>query len=202
VSYSDGKDSRVIAQLAVRTFEHVVGFFMYLVPNLECVDTALAEAERRWGFKVLQYPHWLLSRLIRNGVYRPPASEDVLAAVPEWTLRDCYDLVLGDTGIPLVLTGAKASDSMWRRRNLKAVQYQEVFHPIEKWLRVDVEAFLAANGIPMPVSSGRNATGIDLSTPSLLWLYDTFPRDFEKLCHYFPFAFSVVARRRFYSITA
>lgn len=56
VSYSDGKDSRVVMDLCVRLFRRVEAFFMYFVPGLECEQIGIAQAERRWGVKIRQYP--------------------------------------------------------------------------------------------------------------------------------------------------
>ena len=33
VSYSDGKDSRAVMDMALRTFKRVEAFFMYLIPD-------------------------------------------------------------------------------------------------------------------------------------------------------------------------
>ena len=62
----------------------------------------------------------------------------------------------------------------------------------------DVFAYLKNQKIPLPPSSGRAATGVDLSTPSILWLHDTYPADYEKLRAHFPYVQAVVERRRFY----
>jgi hypothetical protein len=75
-------------------------------------------------------------------------------------------------------------------------------NPIAKWHKYDVLAYLKTQGIEPPPSSGKSATGVDLSVPSLLWLHDTFPEDFERLCRMFPYARAVVARRDFYGIGA
>lgn len=183
--YSGGKESRVVAALAKRSFQRVVGVFMYLVPGLECVEEALA-----YG-----------TRMLKASLHRPTLAPELAAAIPkDMAIGDVYDLAIEDSGIPMILTGAKAADSMWRRRSLKAVQYREVKHPIETWTLADVRNFLAANNIPVPSSSGRSATGIDLTEPSLLWLHDTFPRDFERLLEFFPFASAVLSRRRLYGI--
>lgn len=157
VAYSGGKDSLVVMDLCMKTFRNVVPFFMYFVPGLAVIDKQLAYCKERWGKDVLMYPHWLLYRCLKNGIYCDEHfSKDEM---PEPTLLDIYTWVRQETGISFLATGAKKSDS-----------------------------------------SGKSATGVDLSTPSLLWLHDKHPRDFRKLLEFFPFAEAVVQRRKMYGI--
>jgi 3'-phosphoadenosine 5'-phosphosulfate sulfotransferase (PAPS reductase)/FAD synthetase len=198
--YSGGKESRTICALAHRKFDQVVGVFMYLKKGLACVEEALDDGRRRHGMEIVQLPHWILARMLKANLYRPPLSPEAIAAIPDLTVRDVYDWSIESTGIQVILTGAKAADSLWRRRTLKAVQYAEIYHPIASWLKVDVIQFLAANGIPIPDSSGHSATGIDLTAPSLEWLHRRHPADFALLAEDFPFIWATVWRRRFYSL--
>lgn len=196
IAYSDGKDSRVVMDLCVRLFKNVEAFFMYLVPGLDCVQIALDQARARWGVTVRQYPHWLTARLMKQGIYCHPTwrNDDL----PEVKLHDIYLMAMADTGCRLVATGAKKSDSSWRRRFM-SVKSAEVCTPIEGWNKYDVLSYLRMRAIPLPPSSGKSATGIDLSPDSLLWLHDTFPQDFARVCEHFPFAEAIVWRRKFYS---
>ena len=198
VSYSDGKDSRVVMDLCVRSFSRVEAFFMYLVPGLECQALGLQEAERRWGVTIRHYPHPLAGKLLRAGVYCDPAHDDL----PEMKLHDVYGLAMADTGIEVIATGAKRSDNRWRRAFMKWTESAQVLQPIAGWSKPDVVGYLHVRGIPVPPSSEKSATGVDLSTVSLLWLHDTFPADFRKLCEVFPYAEAVVWRRRFYHAAA
>jgi phosphoadenosine phosphosulfate reductase len=196
VAYSDGKDSRVVMDLCVRHFQRVEAFFMELIPNLDCVEVALDEARRRWGVHIKKYPHWLARKLMVNGVYTSSWFE--LDQLPEWKLADVYALAMLDTKTDVIATGAKRTDSTWRRRFMATFRPDSIVNPIAAWHKYDVLAYLRSRGIPEPPSSGHSATGIDLSTPSLLWLHDTFPSDFAKVCRVFPFAEAVVWRRSFY----
>lgn len=200
VSFSGGKDSLVCLDLAVRMFKRVECFFMYLVPGLECQEAELRKAEVRFGIPpVRQYPHWVLRKILQNGTYT--WEPDEVTDVPNWTLKDVYTLAAADAGIKTILMGGKLSDSLWRRRQMGTVHYDGVVAPIKTWNKLHVVSYLKMRGIALPPSSGKSATGIDLSTPSLLWLHDTFPADFAKLCKAFPFAEAVVHRRRIYGCT-
>lgn len=198
-SYSGGKDSLITLDLCVKNFRTVKCFFMYFVKGLESTDNALEYARQRWGIEILQYPHWILSSAIGGGCFcNCPSSLDKMDML---TLKDIYSIVRHDTGIQWIATGAKKSDSMWRRRNFYLTRnWVNIMHPVKEWNKFDVMAYLKLNNIPVPDSSNRAATGIDLSTPSLLWLHDSHPDDFKKLLKIFPFAEAVIKRREYYDI--
>ena len=200
VSFSDGKDSRVLIDLCLRTFKRVEAFYMYFVPGLECDAERMAQAEKRWGIQIRQYPHWVTSSAMRGGVYSFEwyKNDDI----PRLDLGDIRDLAMFETNTYAAVTGAKKSDSVWRRRTMKNSRSGNVFYPLMTWGKYDVLAYLKTRGIPLPPSCGKQATGIDLSTPSLLWLHDTYPNDFRKICEYFPLAEAVVWRRKFYNVSA
>lgn len=198
VGYSGGKDSLATIDLCSRTFARVEAFFMYLVPGLACVEEALDYGRRRWGVTIRQYPHWVVGNIVRNGVYCN--SHWANLGLPEWKLHDIYDLAAAESGCRIVATGAKRTDSLWRRRQMGTWARDDMLTPLASWNKFDVLGYLQARGIPNPSSSGRNATGVDLSTPALLWLHDEHPEDFRKVCEAFPFAEAVVWRRKFYGV--
>jgi phosphoadenosine phosphosulfate reductase len=206
VAYSGGKDSIATLDLCKNLrlpngrpcFRRIECFFMYLVPGLECVETMLDWARTVYGVTIHQYPHWILSKYVKHAIYCAPSL--VHENLPEWKLRDVYTLAMADTKIPLIATGAKKADSLWRKRQMTTTQHWDVVSPLAEWTKLDVMSYLKARGLPIPESSGRSATGVDLSTPALLWLHDNFPQDFEKLCEVFPFAEAVVWRREWYGV--
>jgi len=175
---------------------------MYLIPGMECVEEALEVGRKRWGMQIRQYPHWVLSKLLNSGVYRLTHDLDTRLfdkQFPDLKLKDIYALARADSGIQLLMTGAKKADSIWRRKMLGNWGSQEdVLYPLIEWSKVDVLAFMKANDLPEPSSSEKNATGIDLTPASLLWLHDQHPRDFARLCEVFPLAEAIVWHRKFY----
>lgn len=186
--------------LCLRVFRNVHPMFMYFVPGLRCVEEEIAKAEARWGIKVTAYPHWIISKILDGQFYTYPW--DAVWDVPKIKLNDIYRVHMNVTGVPQLATGAKRSDSLWRRRNMTTGTIDEVFYPIAGWNKFDVLSYLKMRDIPEPPSSGKSATGIDLSVPSVLWLHDTYPDDFGRLCEYFPLAETIVYRRQFYGVGA
>ena len=194
ISFSGGKDSLVVAELVCKRFSHVEAFFMYLVPDLECVEAALEYGRKRWGFKIHMIPHWGVWNHHKYGVFCRPHLE-----FPEVKLDQIQDLARQKAGIDLIANGAKASDSMWRRRQLATWgDKPNIVYPLQKWNKLQVLGYLRARGIPLPDSSNKQATGVDLSVPSVLWLYDNHPADYKRLLREYHYAGAIVARRNFF----
>lgn len=198
ISYSGGKDSLAVTDMCVRTFERCEAFVMEYVPGLELIDERVDFALKRWGLKVRRYPHWSSINALRNGVFCDSHWTD--ESLPKATLAHIYAMAREDSGLKLIATGFKRADGVWRKRTMAQVaNMRDVVTPIAGFQKVDVLQYLASRRIPVPDSEGSNANGVDLSTPSLLWLHDRHPRDFRRLCEVFPYAEAVVWRRRFYA---
>lgn len=200
VSYSGGKDSLAVLDMCSKVFERVICFYMYLVPGLQCVEAQLDFARQRYNVQILQYPHWLLFKLLKNMVYCPQYPE--FKDIKEIRIKDIYAAVRKDTGVKYIATGAKRADSLWRRRYTTTASetHKDVIMPLLEWNKFDVLAYLRHNDIPIPESSGIFASGIDLSSVSLNFLYEKHPEDFKLLCKLFPYAEAVIWRKKFYGL--
>jgi hypothetical protein len=62
----DGKDARVVMDPAVRTFDEVNAFYMSIMSGVECVEVTPKVAEKRWGVRIRQCPHWLGAKSLRE----------------------------------------------------------------------------------------------------------------------------------------
>jgi len=195
VGYSGGKDSLVVLDLACRVFKQVKAYHFYFVPGLAHIERQLDFARERFGVEIAQYPHFTMVDALRAGVYR-----DAVKDLPRYTVDDAYAAAMQDAGVDFVMTGARSADSSWRRRSMGANRGKRdhVVFPIQGWHKYDVLGYLKMRNIPIPVSSGASATGIDMSAKSLNWLHDVYPDDFQKLLEYFPYAEAAIWRERFY----
>lgn len=197
VMFSGGKDSLVVMDYATRYFkrENIAAYFMEIVPGLKVLQQPLDEAEGRFGVEIKRLPHWLSSRILRTGAY---CNKDV--SIPEWGLNDVYAAAMEDAGTDCVITGARAADSPTRRRYIGAHKglKDHIVYPIVGWVKQDVLGYLKMRKIPLPDSSGANATGVDLSTRSLLWLYENHKEDFDNMADYFPYIEAIVVKERLY----
>lgn len=203
VGYSGGKDSLVISELCSRAFRKVVGFYLWFIPGLRCIEEQLEFARQRWKMEILQYPAvGYLSRKLTSSQYGP-----------HWYTREEYDggkipdqaiRVMEETGIGVCVLGMKNADHINRKTALRRQEkkYQNVINPLKSWRKLDVLAYLKTCNIPIPPSDGRVSGSIDLTTYSLLWLHQFYPDDFEKMERWFPYIRAVVLRKQLYDIPA
>lgn len=197
VSWSGGKDSIVTMDLCCRTFSRVEAFFMAWVPGLRCIEEPVIAGAARFGVKLHIVPHWAAMRCLRLGIYCFNGPERDWW--PDVKLRDIYAMVIADTGIPLIATGAKRRDGLWRKRNLDSTKgWTEVITPIVGWSNAEVADHLVSRKIPVPRGDRADGSGADLSKPFLLWLWKNHREDFEILEEHFPFARVVVLQEEMY----
>ena len=196
ISFSGGKDSLIVLDMCHKTFSSVVGFFMYLVPGLNICEAQINYALNRYpGLEIVQYPHWLLSRFLKEGIYCNASFK--YDNIPDLRPNDIYAIAREDTGYYTIATGMKKADTMWRRRNM-AQETPGVIHPLKDWNKYDVMAYCKIYNIPLPDAAEGNVSGIDLSERTLLWLHEKHHDDFLKLSKLFPFIEVPIYRRAFY----
>jgi len=202
VSYSGGKDSLVCLDMASKVFDKVVAVFFYLVPGLDMIERQLQVARERYGVEILEYPHWVLSRCIKNGIYCD-VNWKTSDAIWEYNSNDLYKAVCHDANVRHIIHGGKNSDSFWRRITISTISADCIVYPLKKWKKFDVLSYLKIHNVPIPPSFdgvGSRATGVDLSTGSILWMHDKYPDDYEKIRNVFPYVEAVVKRRDWYGV--
>lgn len=202
VSYSGGKDSRVILDLAVRIFPTggVTCFFLYLLPGLRCVQEGLDWATRRYGVEIIQTPHWLVSRCIKREIFCD--TPRALDGMPEWTIADVREAMRRRTGIRTIVTGEKKVDS--RIRSTFGPTEPGIIRPVLNWNKFDLLAYMKARSIPRPEQNDTRSQsgGFDLSASSLLWLHENSPEDFAAVESVFRYVRAVVKRKEWHGIPA
>lgn len=198
VSYSGGKESTILLDLATRVAKRVEIFTMEVCPGLHVFDRRIAWAEQTYGLRCRRYPHWLRFRFAREGVFRFCANGEY-----ECDINEIYLLARHEAGIQYVVTGAKKADSIWRART-GAVKFgkdpNRLAAPLWTWSSRDVPAYYAARKLALPESDGRSASGIDLTAECVCWLYDRHREDYETLRKAYPFIGAIILRRERFGI--
>lgn len=194
VSFSGGKDSWIVLDLAVTYAKRVEAFTMELVSGLRVFDRQIELAEARYGLKVRRYPHWLRARYFGFGTFCFERT------APELTLSDIQNVARADAGIKTIATGIRKRDSMFRARSRRFMDAGEMLSPLWDWTTFDCVAYLKIHKIPLPPSDGRPSTGIGLTSEAVLWLHDQYPDDYALFLKTFPFAGAIVERRTAYGI--
>lgn len=217
VAFSGGKDSLAVLDMATRVFRRVACFYMYFIPDLACEEENLKIATERYKVPLRQYPRPSIIRNLKLGVFCD--NTDAMINLPDITDADVYDQARQEFGIPLVLTGEKLSDAMGRGLHYKEKERKareagelpedkqpvkrkdrDVMHPLAKWNKWHVLAYLKSREIPVPEGDGRNSASIDLTPQCVLWLHDKHPADYERMRRVFPYIPAIVERRRLYNI--
>ena len=210
VSYSGGKDSLAVMDLAVRVFgaPNVKAFFMEAIPGLRYTAEIAADLQQRHGIALILVPHWTMLNALGDCCYCDGNSAGLanLKACKAAKLADIHAMVRHQGNIRTIATGYKRADSLWRKRMMSIPSAMlDICCPLAEWNRRQVVEYLESRRIPMPEDMGSKkylSQGIGRDTRSLCWLHDTMPDDFEKLEQVFPFVGAVIARRKFYGIEA
>jgi hypothetical protein len=177
---------------------------MELVKGLECEWDHAHRVEKRFGVTIRGVPHWDLSRLLKNCIYRPyVVGSEKIRILKQ---ADVENFIRAETGVEWFAWGMRAADSVVRNAYLKRIQGVDPksrrVYPIWTWKKPDVYGWLHGRKLPVPGITGGKAQmgGISLDAPTLAWLRDKCPhrakggrsRCFDKILDVFPFAEAAV----------
>lgn len=197
LSFSRGKDA-IASYIAIRDhFEEIVGYHLYLVPGLEFVAESLDYYRRKLGIKIFDLPHPSLYRWINAGLYQPPERAPVIVAanLPAFDYLDVHRIVCEESGLDvahaLTASGVRAADSPIRRVAFQThgaiSERQRQYYPCWDWNKARLIEEISRSGIELPIDYtlfGRSFDGLDIR---FLWpLKQHRPRDFAKVCEWFP----------------
>src|ERR1700692_655916 len=105
VSYSGGKDSMVTLDLALKHFERVIPFYLYLVPGLRFDQERFDFCEARFGVKVMPFPHPIGIEAFKVELYVDPWPE--FDNLPDIDMPTLDRWIMSETKTTLILTGEK-----------------------------------------------------------------------------------------------
>ena len=195
LAFSCGKDS-IAAYLAIRdSFDEVVPYYCYLVPDLEFVEESIAHYERAFGCKIWRMPHPSLYRWLRTGLYQTPARAAVICAadLPEFEYRHVVQILGEHLGIktPMAADGIRAADSPLRRIGFQlhgAIRPADLrYCPVWDWNLAKVVSEIRKSGIGLPIDYevfGRTFDGLDYRF--VIPIKTHFPRDYARIVEMFP----------------
>ena len=107
-----GKDSIVMLDLCAPYFKEIVCVFMYVVPNLQCVNRYIRWSESTYpNARFIQCPHFNVSSYVKYG-YLGCATNPKQKLL---NLVDITDIARQKTGIEWAFFGMKEADSVQRR---------------------------------------------------------------------------------------
>jgi hypothetical protein len=198
VSFSRGKDS-IAAYLAIRDhFERIVPYTYYLVPGLEFVEESLAYFEQKMGCHIVRYPAVAFNNWLNNMVYQPPERIDLIErmALPTLHQDDLRRALVCDHDIdPKAYNaiGMRSKDSVQRafsiQRNGSINHTRQTYYPVHDMDKQGVIDIIKRAGWKLPLeyryfSSSFDGMYINYLYPIKLY----FPRDYQRILEFFPFA--------------
>lgn len=196
LAFSTGKDA-VAAWLAIReSFDEVIPYYLYLVPDLEFVEESLTYYEQFFGVKIARLPHPSLHRWLNSLTFQTPERCLVIeqSKLPNFDYRDVRHAMIGDAKLSenvLVADGVRAADSPMRRIAIAThgpiSLNQGRYHPIWDWRKQDLIDCFRKHSVKLPIDYklfGRSFDGLDLRF--LLPLKKHRPLDYRKILDWFP----------------
>ena len=188
VAFSGGKDSWVTLDLCCRYFKNVSAFFMYQVPNLSFQEATIRYAEKRYGIEIERIPHFELSEFLAYGAFR---KHDF--SVPIVSCNDIYKYQRITTGKWWIAAGERIADSIVRRAMMKKSgcidEGRGRFFPIANFTKADVVKYIAHHKLkPIPESLILGHSFRSLHPGDLVKIKQHYPKDYERIVSWFPFA--------------
>ena len=204
VGFSDGKDARVCLHLARQAIDawrarnpnappthgRLHAFAMYIVPGLRVFEKNMPWFEQKYGCTITYVPHWKLSDWYRFSLFRTPTIET--EKYRALSIKDIEAHLRRKLNVDWFVYGHRMTDSLERRGMLhKVAGFDEKtrrVYPLWRWNERDVYAFLRPLNMPaiQRYGSKGHTSGLAVDAPTLLFLKEHYPDDYEKMMRAFP----------------
>lgn len=189
VMFSTGKDSIVTLDLCVKYLKKVVAVYLYFVKGISFREKILNHYRNRYGIEILQFPYPDVTRIINKGMYLQGKRK-----VANLGQSDTVTYIRKQTGIEYVAFGYRINESLQRRAIVKKFSEDGIdrkfrkIYPIWDYSAKDCFNYITREKLILPIEYQYGFRDISFfSGESLIWLYQTFPEDYEKVKRTYPF---------------
>lgn len=194
VAFSGGKESVVVLDLCFRYFKNVHPFFMYICPDLSFQERTLEWYEKKYQTEIIRLPHMDVSEFFHYGSFRIADP-----SFPIISINDIYKYIRLKTDTWWIAAGERINDSIVRRAMMKKSGSLDVqrgrFYPVSMWKKQEILDYIKFHNLYLGLDSRKMGFSFkSLWGKELLWLRDTFPDDYKKILHLYPFAAAGVKR--------
>ncbi len=181
VFFSTGKDSVATLDLCVKYLKRIEAVYFYKVPGISFREESLRYYEKRFNLSILRYPHTELINY-QNNLYG--------AGKAKIKQSDMFEVMRKKFNMSWIITGVKASDGMVSRLMVHTGcnPKHKRGYPVGHWKNADVMAYIKKNRLPLPVDYSFGFNNIDtFKSDALIFVYNNFPDDYEKIKKTYPF---------------
>lgn len=187
-----GKDGIALLDMLAKTFDRVICYYMYLIPNLDHVQPYIRWAETHYNnVEVRQIPHFQRDVFIKNGFFC-----DGDDTIKPRNIGEIEQAVRDETGIPYAFSGMKGVDGYMKRMRLKMfaktgyITSKGMVYPLAVWTNAEVLQYIEKNNLirPFVYERGKVSQGFGIDLPTMLLMAKRFPKDYERILQNFPYA--------------
>jgi sulfate adenylyltransferase subunit 2 len=200
-----GKDSIALLDMLAREFEHVICYYMYLIPNLDHIQPYIRWAETHYGnVEVRQIEHFQIDYFKKCGIfcnadprYQLPKKDSNALRVRK--IGDIEQSVREQTGIKFAFSGMKGVDGYMKRMRLKRFAHtgyiteMGMVYPLATWTNAEVLSYISAKSLIKPFVYGDGVSqGFTITLDVLTLLRAYYPRDYRRTLEVFPYAETLI----------
>lgn len=202
IGLSGGKDSLCLCELIkMAEITNVKYFNMEFLPDLRIQKDMLDYACHRFNIpyeQIIKVPseHFICSmRTCAYTWYSEQAKKDYPNVSRTMVFKSIAEKEKGT-----IVTGVKKADSMMMSRMVNGNKGICIY-PLAEWTLSDVLTFMKLRHIDIPSLTKKGCRGIGISDDNdLLFIYENYPDDFEKMEKVFPFIRAVVLKYKYFDL--
>lgn len=189
VLFSTGKDSIVTLDLCCKYFKKVKACHWYSVKGYSFTERIIDYYSKRYGIEIIQIPYYNdLTKIVNAGNYL-----EVENKMKNSKQSDTIKYTRLKTGIEYVAFGYREDEGMRRRAIIKKYSDNGIdrkfkkLYPMWHWRNPDVWNYLKQEKLILPdtYKYGFRDIGFPIDE-SLLFLYNNFPKDYERAVSQYP----------------
>lgn len=201
IGLSGGKDSLCLCELVkMAGITNVKYFHMEFLPNLRIEQDLLAYPIVRFNIPeqdIIKVPSEHFIKCMHSSVFTW-YSEQAKKDFPNCSRTDIYKSILKNHKGTIVI-GVKKCDSLMMQRMVNKNAGLAIY-PMKEWNLNDVLTFMKLRHIDIPPLTKKGCRGVGLEDTNLLFIYDNYPDDFERLERVFPFIRVVPLKYKYFDL--
>jgi 3'-phosphoadenosine 5'-phosphosulfate sulfotransferase (PAPS reductase)/FAD synthetase len=200
-----GKDSIALLDMLAKEFEHVICYYMYLIPCLDHVQPYISWAATHYrNVEVRQIEHFQMDYFKKGGYFCDADPRYKLPKINPNALRvrkigDIEQWVREQTGIKFAFSGMKGVDGYMKRMRLKRFAHtgyiteKGMVYPLAEWTNKEVLQYISAKNLIKPFVYGNGVSqGFTITLDVLTLLKAYYPKDYRRTLEVFPYAETLI----------